>query len=662
MCGICGVACRDPERVPLDAPRLRLMTDALEHRGPDDRGELLAPGIALGVRRLSIIDVAHGHQPIANEDESVWAIQNGEIYNFRELRSELAGRHVLRSQCDTEVIAHLYEEHGAAFARRLTGMYAVAVWDSRARSLHLIRDRMGIKPLYVAELDDGLAFASEVKALVVGGLVTPQLDPLAAELFLAYGYVPGPYTLFKGVRKLMPATMLRYRAGQLELDRYWDLWSEPDAGTAVPPRGAQAELLERLRQSVVAHMVSDVPLGLMLSGGLDSSLVGALMSEASGSPVETFSVAFSGIAASDELADARRSAARMGAQHHELALQPRESPTLLNELLWSLEEPLADLSALGFGALCEFARTRVTVALSGQGADELLGGYRKHQIAYAADALARLPGGRALASELAAHLRPELTVARGLQALGSDDPAERHLAASRVLSPDARAQLLQDDFRAPDAEEVIRSVLRAHATPPGTSALQQTLYLDLRVPLVDQLFLYFDKMSMASSLEVRVPFVDHELAAFCMRLPDDQRIRILERKHILRRAARGLVDEEVLGRKKVGFFHGALPPWLRAHREGFVRDVLLDGRAQARGQTVPEAVAGLVDGAGTGGKKRAQILFCVLMLELWQRVWVDGDGMARRAALGAGTLGHAVGGDGSMGPGSGRRAPLADPG
>jgi asparagine synthase (glutamine-hydrolysing) len=617
----------------MDAARLRAMTDALEHRGPDERGELLVAGIALGVRRLSIIDVADGHQPSVNEDETVWAIQNGEIYNFRQLRQGLLSRHDLRSHSDTEVIVHLYEDEGDAFPKRLSGMYAIAVWDKRERSLLLARDRMGIKPLYVAELPDGLAFASEVKALVVGDILKPELDALGAELFLAYGYVPGPYTLFKGVRKLMPATTLKYRQGRVEFSRYWDLWPELRTAATAHRRDDEAELLERLSRSVVEHMVSDVPIGLMLSGGLDSSLVGALMREKSSAPIDTFSIGFSGIAASNELADARRSATRIGASHHELTIEPRDSPALLDEMLWSIEEPLGDLSALGFGALCEFARTEVTVALSGQGADELLGGYRKHQVAYVGDAVASLPGARAIASRLAARLSPGSTGARGLEALATHDPVERHLAASRVLQPAGRALMLHDDFRLPHAETLIRDVLRQHQIPVGTSALQQTLYLDLTVPLVDQLFLYFDKMSMAASLEVRVPFVDHELVAFCMGLPDDRRVRVLQRKQILRRAGRGLVDDEVLRKKKVGFFHGALPAWLAAHRQTYLRDVLLDERTASRGQLVPGTLNALIDTAGTGGKKPAQILFCALMLELWQRVWVDSDGAAQRSVV-----------------------------
>src|SRR3984957_19733778 len=315
MCGICGIAASDPRRVPLDAGRLRAMTDSLRHRGPDDRGELNEPGISLGMRRLSIIDVDHGQQPVTNEDDTLVAIQNGEIYNFPRLLDDLRARHQLGSRCDTEVIVHLYEERGISFPEQLSGMYAIALWDRPRRRLTLVRDRMGIKPLYLAELPEGLAFASEVKALVAGGLVVPEVDPIGAELFMTYGYVPGPRTLFAGVRKLMPASILVYEDGRITREEtYWNPWQEiPERRPGARWEDDTGELLAILRRSVREHMVSDVPLGLMLSGGVDSSLIGALMAEASPQPIKTFSIGFSGLPESNELADARRVAERLGA-------------------------------------------------------------------------------------------------------------------------------------------------------------------------------------------------------------------------------------------------------------------------------------------------------------------------------------------------------------
>ncbi|HEX8053494.1 MAG TPA: asparagine synthase (glutamine-hydrolyzing), partial [Thermoleophilaceae bacterium] len=383
MCGICGIAAADPGERPLDASLMTAMTDVITHRGPDEDGQRIEPGVALGMRRLSIIDLPGSSQPMSNEDGSVWTVFNGEIYNFPELRRWLEGRgHALATRGDTETIVHLYEEHGPDFAKRLRGMYGIAVWDAPRRRLVLTRDRMGVKPLYLAHGPRGLAFASEVKSLIAGGLVEPRLDPAAAELFLAYGYVPGPATLFAGVRKLMPATTLVFEDGAIVSEEsYWDPWSDAPEGVGRDWREDEERLLELLRRSVEARMISDVPLGVMLSGGLDSSLITALMAEANRGPVKTFSIGFAEDAGANELGDARRVAQRLGTEHHELETSAFDHPELLDEALWHLEEPVADLSFLAFLLLSRLARESVTVALSGQGADELLGGYRKHQVA-----------------------------------------------------------------------------------------------------------------------------------------------------------------------------------------------------------------------------------------------------------------------------------------
>ena len=318
-----------------------------------------------------------------SEDGAIRAVFNGEIYNFRELRARLEAQgHRLGTHGDSETIVHLYEEHGLEFVRHLRGMFAIALWDSRARRLVLARDRMGVKPLYYAETPAGLAFGSEVKALIAGGLVSPALDPLAAELFLAHGFVPGPRTLFAGVRKLPPATMLVWDNGRIADSReYWTPWEDETPRSPPAGRRTRRHLLELLREAVHARMVSDVPLGVMLSGGLDSSLIATLMAERSNRPVQTFSIGFAEDGDANELPDARRVAEQIGADHHEILTSAADHPGLLDEALWHLEEPIADVSCLGFILLSRLASEDVTVALSGQGADELLGGYRKHEIA-----------------------------------------------------------------------------------------------------------------------------------------------------------------------------------------------------------------------------------------------------------------------------------------
>jgi len=328
MCGICGIVDPLAEAPPISEHALRSMVEVIRHRGPDDSGLHLGGGAAIGMSRLSIIDLQGSHQPLANEDQAVWTVFNGEIFNFPELRAELSARgHRFSTEGDTEVIVHLYEELGADFPKRLRGMFAIAVWDARERRLVLTRDRMGVKPLYFASLPNGLAFASEVKSLIAGGLINPALDPLAAELFLAYGYVPGPRTLFDGVSKLDPGcTLIWAPDGRLEQRTYWTPWQSPPADVGQDWERDQAELLELLRRSVRERMISDVPLGVMLSGGLDSSLITALMAEESSSAVKTFSVGFAEDLAANELDDAREVAKRFGTDHHELMTSAVDHP------------------------------------------------------------------------------------------------------------------------------------------------------------------------------------------------------------------------------------------------------------------------------------------------------------------------------------------------
>jgi asparagine synthase (glutamine-hydrolysing) len=611
------------------------MTSAIEHRGPDEAGHGIHPGVALGMRRLSIIDVAGSHQPVSTEDEQVTAVFNGELFNFPELREELLGKgHKLATHGDSETIVHLYEEYGPDFVRRLRGMFAIALWDKPRRRLVLARDRMGVKPLYYASTPDGLAFASEVKALLAGGLVRAELDPLGAELFLAHGFVPGPYTLFAGVRKLEPAALMVFEDGKIVDHRpYWNPWEDGAPRKALPWAEEQEQLMELLRESVRARMISDVPLGVMLSGGLDSSLITALMAEQSSRPVQTFSIGFAEDEVS-ELGDAEMVAKRFGTDHHALVTSAAEHTGLLDEAIWHLEGPIADVSCLGFILLSRLAREHVTVALSGQGADELLGGYRKHEIASAAAMLQRAVPAPALRLAASAARRPvqRSTFARGMLALTTDDPVERLLAMSRVLQPGEREELLHPDFRHPQAEAEIAGVVAQHLPPVAMSPLGETLHLDTRVALVDNMLLYFDKMSMAASLEVRVPFMDHDVVSFCSRLPDSRRVSRMRKKELLKRASRGLVDDYIIDKPKKGFFHEGLGAWLTHHRDDLVRETLLDGPALERGMYERSAVLDLVERAKLDDKKASQRLFSLLALERWMLMFVDGQARATQPA------------------------------
>lgn len=636
MCGICGVVSTELHDAPLSAHGLSAMTDAIVHRGPDSGGHYRAAGVALGMRRLSILDVDGGSQPLANEDESIWTVFNGEIYNYRDLQSQLRGAHKLRSRGDTETLVHLYEDHGTAFPQKLRGIFGIAVWDAAARKLLLTRDRLGVKPLYYVETANGLAFSSEIKSLIAGGLVKPELDPVAAELFLSLGYVPGPRTLFSSVSKLPPASTLVWQDGQIvDFETYWTSRDNP------PPLGVtwaeqQEQLLSLLRFSVRSQMVSEVPVGVMLSGGLDSSLIAALMAEVSPGAVKTFSIGFSESRSANELDDAARVAARIGAEHHPLLTSASNHPELLDDMMWHLEEPVADLSALGFGLLSQLASQHVTVALSGQAADELLGGYRKHLFARLADSVRNL-GGSARRTSIGSSTVEvgDSQLRRAVVALTTNNPVARQLATSQIWGINGRERLLGSSYLVPASQSVLSSVISANLDPRANSILSEVLDLDTKLALVDLMFMYFDKMSMASSLEVRVPFTDHDLVAFCTALPDSRKVWKGRQKELLRRASVGLVDDDIIAKKKRAFFVGASGAWITANRANIIHETLLDERSLGRGLFQPAELQRVVSELRRPRRRTAQQLIALLMLEKWCRIFLDSDGPASRLAANA---------------------------
>jgi asparagine synthase (glutamine-hydrolysing) len=615
MCGIAGAFRIDGGSAPpLSEAVLRRMTDQIVYRGPDDAGYVVGDGCSLGARRLSIIDVEGGHQPFGDERGRIWAAQNGEIYNHDALRAELLGRgHELRSRCDTEVLPHLYEDHGPALAERLRGMFAIAVWDRAARRGVLIRDRLGVKPLYYAIVGDVVVFGSELKCVIASGLVDDELDHEAIAAYLTLGYVPSPMTPLAGVRKLDPGERLVIEDGELRRERWWRYPTpQPD-----PQRRSVAEwsdlVAEQLEESVRMRLMSDVPLGAMLSGGLDSSLIVALMARQLDRPVETFAVGFAG--EDSELPDARRVAEHNGARHHELEVDLSSDPDELSRLVWHLDEPLADLSPLGFLALSELASEHVTVALSGQGADELFGGYRKHRVASLAGHWSRLPGPlRGVAAS--AMSRGPGRAGRLAEALQSPDPGTRLLASSGLVDPDLRAGLFGGAL-AEHADAAARVVDGHLADAPGAAPLEAALFLDAKLGLVDDMLTYFDRASMACSLEVRVPFLDHELVELCAQIPTAAKVRRLQGKHVLRRASRDLVPGFVLDKRKRGFFNESVGAWLSAGDGAVVERVLL-GRDAAYERVLDRSAVERAVAAWRGGQARqAPLLLSLIMLELW---------------------------------------------
>jgi len=609
VCGICGaVQVGGRPHTVLTEDALIRMTDVMTHRGPDERGLYTAPGIALGARRLSIVDVVNGHQPTASEDGRVRAVQNGEIYNHLELRRLLSGHgHTLGSSCDTEVLPHLYEDLGAEFVNRLRGMFAVAIWDAGRQRAVLARDRLGIKPLYYAVCDDIVVFGSELKSVLASGLVGPRLDYDTVEAYLTLGFVPGPRTILAGVRKVLPGERLVVENGRVAVDRYWS-YPVPEPEPASPTEWRE-RLLAALDESVALHLMSDVPLGAMLSGGLDSSLIVGLMAPRTSSPVETFSVGFAG--STNELADARLVSSTFSTNHHELEL-PLDHEVDLSELVWHLDEPLADLSSLGFYALSQMAREHVTVALSGQGADELLGGYSRHQAATLMRTWNRLPG---LLRKLTKRGATASRRVQRLAELAELDPVDRFVA-TRELAPD-----LQDAWRQPRSSPgsaASRAVAERLPTPIQ-DPLDAILYLDANLGLADDMLHYFDRMSMAHSLEVRVPFLDHELVQLCAAIPRNFKVHRGTTKWLLKEAARGIVPDAVIDKPKIGFFNTAVETWVRTALARTTADHLLDREAAYAEFLDRSWVEDLVQRqvSGAARPRDAHLLLAILMLEVW---------------------------------------------
>jgi asparagine synthase (glutamine-hydrolysing) len=611
MCGICGIASTDGSA---DPGRLAAMSATLVHRGPDSFGEYVDGAVALAARRLSIIDLETGDQPIANEDGSIHVVQNGEIYNYRELRRELerAG-HRFRTHGDTEVLLHLYEEHGDSFATRLRGMFAVAVWDASRRRLVLARDRFGIKPLYYRDADGELAFASELRALPRG-----EIDLDALESFLAFNSIPAPLTIFREIRKLPAGHLLVWEHESVRLERF----ARPEPAVDVRT-DEEAELVEelraRLRDSVRAHLVSDVPVGVLLSGGVDSSLLAALAAGESTGPLRTFSIGFEE-RSFDELGDARRVAERYGTQHRELVLRP-DAALLLPALAEAFDEPFADSSALPTYLVSQLAASDVKVALSGEGGDELFGGY----YTYAADLIAarfgrfarlarplveRLPSSNARASfdyrakrfVRAAHL----------------PPLERHHGWKEIFSPDLRAELTgrQNGF---DPVDVLRARYGETEGAPELARLQD---VDLGVYLVDDLLVKTDRASMAHSLEARVPYLDTSVTNLALALPTRHKVQVLAKKVLLRKAAEPLLPREIVHGRKRGFSIPAAA-WLRGELEPFARETLSADRLRRQGFFRPEIVSRLVDDHVSGREDLSRQLWGLLAFTLWHERHVE---------------------------------------
>jgi asparagine synthase (glutamine-hydrolysing) len=623
MCGIAGAFEYGYGR-PVDKLAVSAMLSVIAHRGPDDEGVHCDGSIAIGNRRLSIIDPPGSHQPISNEDGTVVVAFNGEIYNFRELRRELIARgHTLRTDGDTEVLVHLYEEHGDRCVDRLRGMFTFAIWDARRWRLLIARDRLGIKPLYFADDGARLLFGSEIKALLPYGDLEPRCNRDALAAFLLLKYVPAPSTMFEGVRALPPGHLLVADSRGVRTEQWWDLSFEPHS-----PRLSEGEAAERLRwlleDAVKSHLVSDVPFGAFLSGGVDSSTVVALMSRMLRDPVKTFAVGFEGDGEEmSELPYARMVAERYGTDHHEVFVGPDDFVELAEKVVWHLDQPIADDACLANHMVAELAASQVKMVLTGEGGDELFAGYARYSAERLAGLFGRLPSS-ALAFGRSTALRGPMTRERiALYALCQPDEKRRMAMWFPLMHPEARAELAGDRLSAAiertSPERLFSAQLEA---TDARKPINRMLYVDTKLWLVDDLLARGDKMSMASSLEARVPLLDHPLVEFAASLAPRRKVRGLTRKYLLKQVAREWLPDEIIDRPKKGF-PIPISQWLRGSAREFCRDLLSADALGARGLFDPHALDRLMDEHEVGAANHGSVLWALMSVELWHRLYVD---------------------------------------
>jgi asparagine synthase (glutamine-hydrolysing) len=648
MCGIAGIVAVD--ELEQDAPARALrMRDIITYRGPDEAGLHCDSHAALAHRRLSIVDLSSGQQPLSNEDGSVWVTFNGEIYNHADLRKELeAHGHVYRTRSDTETIVHAYEQWGEACVHRFRGMFAFAIWDAPNRRLLLVRDRLGIKPLYWTRAAGALLFGSEIKAILASGLVEPQANQAVLPEMLSTRYISGEETMFRGIRKLLPGHLLVFEGGEIKTRQYWDVptrdsrSAESLALPDSPSRSASlsgerdpvARFRELLEESVRLRLMSDVPLGMFLSGGIDSSAIAALMARMIGRPLQTFSVAFKD-RAFNELGYAREVAQTIGAVSHEIVIDDRDFFGALPKLVWHEDEPIAHTSSVPLYFVSALARRHVTVVLTGEGSDELLAGYGKYpRVAWnwrAGTIYERIMPG-ALRSSIARGVLPMLP-----------SKLARYARRSFLAMDRTPESMFFDNFasiRLADQQQLLSPSLRGAAThagayaaslayfnaPNGTSTLlDRLLYTDIKTYLVE-LLMKQDQMSMATSIESRVPFLDHKLVEYAATLPDEWKLNGWTTKYVLREAMKGLLPDSILNRPKMGF-PVPFSNWMRGGWNSVARDVLLDRRSRERGLIDAEAVDRLLTQHAAGRTQGGDRIWSLLNLELWYRTFIDQEGI-----------------------------------
>lgn len=635
MCGICGqfdFAANEP----VDPGAIRRMTQTMVHRGPDDEGYFFSGSLGLGFRRLSIIDLGGGHQPMSDAEETVWVIFNGEIYNFKELRADLEGRgHSFRTQSDTEVIIHGYREWGTEVLNYLNGMFGLAIWDVKKRRLVVARDAMGIKLIYYQLTNGQLTFGSEIRPILAAQNPRLDVDPVALNLFLRFRYTPSPLTIFQDVRKLAPGTMLIAENGKCREERWYNYMPAPFSNEKEGKQAAE-ELLGLYRGAVKRHLLSDVPVGVLLSGGIDSGLLLALMNE-QGGPWPAYTIGYGESFEDDELTDAAETASVLGARHITVKIDRTEFERSLPRIVECLEEPIATSSIVPMYFVSQRARQDVKVALIGQGPDELFGGYTRHLGIHYGNWWRGLPAGlRSMAGFAVNRLPRNEMLKRGVRSLGSEDRLKRYqdvfsLAPAEIINGLFRDGILPQR-NSHDLVDYWRELL---PQIEHTDELGGFQLLEIRSSLPDELLMYADKLSMAHSLEVRVPYLDRTVVEHVQRLGANLKIRNGTRKWLHRQVCQSYLSPRILKGKKRGFAANVVDEWFHTSLNGTLQAVLLDESSLMFGLLNPKPVRRLLEGHQSGRQDNHKILFSLVMLEQWLRgSWLYRDRLTSAAQEG----------------------------
>jgi asparagine synthase (glutamine-hydrolysing) len=627
MCGICGKLMFRGEQAVSPA-LVKAMADTIYHRGPDDEGYYVSGPIGLGFRRLAIIDLQSGHQPLSNEDGTIWIVFNGEIYNYKELRAFLLSKgHVFKTKTDTEVIVHLYEELGPECLQKLRGMFAFAIWDDNAKSLFLARDRVGIKPLYYSVTDTSLVFGSEIKAILADPSIAPEIAPELIDRFLTFMYVPGEETLLKGIQKLAPGHYLLIKDGKPVVRQYWDLaFAEPRQSTSLAQ--AESDLLDLLTETVRLHMIADVPVGVLLSGGVDSTGVLSLAVNETQNKISSFTVGFDGRDVADERPYARLAAQTFGTQHYDMTISAEDFAAFMPQYVWHMEEPVCEPPAIAMYYVSKLARKHVTVLLSGEGGDEAFAGYSNYRNFVWLERFKRgispLNGVVARGLSFANAVLHNDRVAKYAPLMNVPFPEyyySRTSAPSRYTGNGLGKIYSADFISRIDREHSLEPLRRLQGNVRGQNILDAMLYIDTKTWLPDDLLIKADKISMANSIELRVPLLDHQVLEFAASLPPRFKLNGFTLKYILKKALSQKIPKKIRNRKKTGF---PVPyaSWLRNDLKDLVWGVLTDRKTIDRGYFRKGALEGLLR-ANSNGYDHSKEIFSLLSLELWQRTFLD---------------------------------------